>query len=700
MFDANQANDSRGVLSSLLHSQAGNVLPILAAAIIPLAGLIGGGADVARIYMTKTRLQQACDSGALAGRKVMGSDAWTTSGANSSNAQAQSYFKANFDQGLYGTKDVSATYGTVAGGKVTGSATATLPMTVMQLFNQKEKTITVNCDAALNLSNTDIMFVLDTTGSMNWCPNGDNDCDAPNRRIDGLQTAVMAFYDTLEPTVSADSALRYGFVPFSANVNVGKLLYDKDPSWFKTNAVYQSRSWETSTVDVPIAWGPATTSYGSEIVADTNASSYNTITTAVGAYPAVKLLVLSSSGCTSTSVPPDGTTSEYDTPDNSSPTVRVNATTGVKTTTYTTTRYYQKYQYRYRWTGGNNPTGNKCRLQRRTYQWETDTGVTLTQQPTTWGPSATSTVWRYEPVAFDTTTYLASIDPSSSAASTMTGQSGTTNVAVTSRWNGCMHERQTVAAASFSPIPDGALDLDLITVPSTEAEKWAPAWGAITYDRGGTAETTRAIGSSQISSQSGAPCPSAAKNLALYNVSPESGFSSADDARDAVEAYVNALTPTGNTYHDIGMIWGGRLLSPIGLFADENALTASGQPITRHLVFMTDGELAPSETVYGMYGVERMEERVVGSAGFGGSSQFNRHAARLLAACQEVRDLNITIWFVGFGTGLTDDFYTCAGDDPADPTNAKHTFAATTNAELAEKFTQIAANIAELRLEK
>jgi hypothetical protein len=43
--------------------------------------------------------------------------------------------------------------------------------------------------------------------------------------------------------------------------------------------------------------------------------------------------------------------------------------------------------------------------------------------------------------------------------------------------------------------------------------------------------------------------------------------------------------------------------------------------------------------------------------------------------------------------------YTCAGDDPSDPTTAKHTFAAGSNEELTQNFQNIAANIAELRLE-
>ena len=55
----------------LLADTAGNSLVIMAAAMFPLAGLVGGGVDMSRLYLAKARLQQACDAGALAGRKVI-----------------------------------------------------------------------------------------------------------------------------------------------------------------------------------------------------------------------------------------------------------------------------------------------------------------------------------------------------------------------------------------------------------------------------------------------------------------------------------------------------------------------------------------------------------------------------------------------------------------------------------------------------
>ena len=53
-------------LGRLRRNQAGNTLAMVAAAVIPLAGLIGGGVDMSRAYMVRARMQQACDAAALA----------------------------------------------------------------------------------------------------------------------------------------------------------------------------------------------------------------------------------------------------------------------------------------------------------------------------------------------------------------------------------------------------------------------------------------------------------------------------------------------------------------------------------------------------------------------------------------------------------------------------------------------------------
>ncbi len=63
----------RGMLARLRRDSSGNTLALIAAGLVPLLALVGGGIDMGRSYLSQTRLQQACDAGVLAARKKLGS---------------------------------------------------------------------------------------------------------------------------------------------------------------------------------------------------------------------------------------------------------------------------------------------------------------------------------------------------------------------------------------------------------------------------------------------------------------------------------------------------------------------------------------------------------------------------------------------------------------------------------------------------
>ena len=151
---------------------------------------------------------------------------------------------------------------------------------------------------------------------------------------------------------------------------------------------------------------------------------------------------------------------------------------------------------------------------------------------------------------------------------------------------------------------------------------------------------------------------------------------------------VNSLNASGNTYHDIGMIWGARFISPRGIFAGDNASAPNGDAIGRHIVFMTDGELVPNIEFYNTYGVEWWDRRVSGNAN--GTTLFNAHAERFQAACRAARRENISVWVVAFGTTLTQNLIDCATPGRA--------FSASSSSELDTQFKEIAQRIAALRL--
>src|SRR3546814_17977016 len=110
---------------------------------------------MSRIYLTKARLQHACDAGALAGRKTMGGGAWAANNNQALNA-ANGMFDANFRPGSYGSGTVMRSFSESAG-KVTGTASVPLPMAIMRIFGINSKTIEVTCDAEMRLDRKSVV---------------------------------------------------------------------------------------------------------------------------------------------------------------------------------------------------------------------------------------------------------------------------------------------------------------------------------------------------------------------------------------------------------------------------------------------------------------------------------------------------------------------------------------------------------------
>lgn len=559
-------SEDQGFLVRLARDKRGNVLVLGTAALIPLAGMVGGALDISRLYITKTRLQHACDAGALAGRKAMGAGVWTQNDSMPQTTALQ-FFDGNFGSGAYGSDTLQREYMEQAG-KVSGTASVRVPMTLMKIFNKPTETLSVSCEAEMRLPNTDVMFVLDVTGSMkDKATSTDSET-----KIEAMRSAVRCFYeivarlDTKATCVTGIPSggtgeqvqIRFGFVPYSSNVNVGKLL---SPTYFANSWEYQSRKF------VKRAWD--TWSY-------------------YGSYSA-----RSSEAC-----PPS----------------------------YTNT---PTYQYRFR----NRDGSNVCHYEGRKLL----------------------TFWNYGPTSIPLSGLKDGSgwkkDPSFQL------QIGNDGAMRKITWEGCIEERFTVSAANYLPIPGGARDLDIDLVPDQGNidTLWKPALPQVIYLRRmtGGSDYGQLDGSvvedaMNYSNSVGHSCPAQASKLVKW-----------DDATEFDE-YVDTLEPTGNTYHDIGMIWGARLMSPTGIFRADNAATDRGGSIERHLIFMTDGDAVSQACDYSAYGVAFFDQRTttdVGSAancGYvnGGRPALNAQVnSRLEGLCTAVKNMNITLWVISFGNG-------------------------------------------------
>jgi Flp pilus assembly protein TadG len=654
---AAQRSRTRRFLTELARSTSGNSMILVAAAMVPIAGMVGGGFDMGRAYLAKSKLQSACDAGALAGRRTMVGTTWNAA----STAAANAYFGVNFVVGKYGTAGLVRTFTSADGRTVTGTASVNVPTTLMKILGYNNVPVNVSCEAVMNLPNTDVMFVLDTTGSMASINPGDT-----QSRMVGMRTTIMNFYDTVELAKSVGTQVRYGFVPYSSNVNVGTLLKN---DWVVDNATYQSRepagaSTSVSTTDEYnwLGWSNIVNPY----------TVYTSVIPGEVCAPTGTHTLTGLSWAEDTTIPraPDpvtGLTIVYfkEVLTGSDFQVNVDPATGI----CTQTEYrYANSEYRHRY------------------------------EVIPAGTSTTSNSWIYRPVNYVVSGLK---DPSGyMGLGVVPAQVGSGQTTIAVNWHGCIEERATTTSTNYSlPLTTTLKDLDVDSIPNPAdpTTQWRPHLPGLVFPRQSDSNLTAAAWPTKTDLQSyelaengkKAACPGVSRKLTEYN-------STTPGKRQNLSDYLAGLMPEGLTHHDIGMIWGLRLMSPNGLFGTENATTPSGGQITRHLVLMTDGETNALVKEYDTYGLAGLDQRryTIPSGETQSASDTATNSlveGRFAAMCNVAKAKNITVWVIAFGTSLTPMLTSCA----TDPSNA---FQAGTTAALNTAFTEIAAKIANLRL--
>jgi Flp pilus assembly protein TadG len=714
----------KGFLARLRKDQSGNVIALLAAAVVPAIGIVGGAVDMSRIFIARTSLQAACDAGSLMGRRVMGNSTWTAN-SNKANTKALELFDSNYRNGYIGTTNLTRTF-TESAGTVTGEASVRVPMSLMSVFGIDDKLVAVTCEAEMRIPASDVMFVLDTTGSMN-CPEDGSSCsgygstEAPNAKIKGLRKASSCFYEALAKqnitTYSAadcgettdpvgattDVRLRFGFVPYSVNVNVGKLL---PLNYIADQWAYQSRQAVIEVAGDPDAYDA---SYGTE---STYAQS-GTATTASGTNIAWTDL-------TQNLAHTNGSTYSYLSQQNSCVTVpnETRSLTGAytylsqspTTPTYpdsSVTKTYRRidtnatYSYRYRtYKQGNK---NYCQLQYQTTNTQNTTRNFTTSTPITWAFNPAFDYWDYKKTTFNVSALKDTAN--NSWRNSLSLKLGSSGANATVSWKGCIEERKTARvndsdpSDNWDPIPADALDMDIETAPTSDPDtQWGPMLGGAIFTRysygsnwNPTASTFRTNSNALNTSLSyngvnyygnaiSETCPTQAK---LYSEMDATQFSS----------YLASLATGGNTYHDIGLLWGARLMAPEGIFKSVTSDTNAW--VERHMIFMTDGDTQADVANYSAHGVHWWDRRQNNGTSAPSDAFIEDNInARTQAICKWVRNENITLWVVAFGSGISTSAKT-ALQNCATPGRY---FEASNTAGLVAEFKKIANSISALRL--
>lgn len=237
----------------LLADNRGNTTVIMAAALIPLLMMIGSGLDMSRAYLVKSKLQAACDASSLAARRAMASSTLDQAAID----EGQKFFAFNFPPGTMEAAPVNLEIRAngVDVSTVDVTASTRIPTTIMRLFGFDTLPAKVECSADQDYVNNDIMLVLDVTGSMN-CQAGTNCQYAASAqgssRLSRLRSAAASLYRALKGARGVRT--RYGFMPYSMTVNVGR---DLQPAWLRNPAGYwqqQGGNWVLSSVDHAPDW--------------------------------------------------------------------------------------------------------------------------------------------------------------------------------------------------------------------------------------------------------------------------------------------------------------------------------------------------------------------------------------------------------------------------------------------------------------
>ncbi|MCR2833782.1 VWA domain-containing protein [Parerythrobacter lacustris] len=628
-----------GTMARLARDASGNTLALLAAAILPLLGIVGGGVDMGRAYLAESRLQQACDAGVLAARKKLGTTAVVTGSVPSDVAtMGNRFFNINYRSGIYGTDNRQFRMTLNSDFSIAGTASVDVPTTIMGVFGFEEIPVAVECEANLNFSAVDVMMVLDVTGSMRHTNPGDS-----LSRIDSMKQVIRNFHAELESSRAPGSEVRYGFVPYATNVNVGHLLKDE---WVTDEWTYQSRIEAGYSVGIEGDTYERNWTEVSGTRGDWN--DWNVSATYAATYHE------SGSGDTGGWYTCDGAqpadTLVWTEAKNGAQRVEIQASPPAVLTIQPMRGTENGRRYRTRL------KGTTCEL-----QYLDSSNYVQDFERVAAVPELIAN-WRYAPIQSDVSNWRAET-------------------------KGCVEERSTYQINDYAAVNlDKAMDLDIDTVPTPgdSDTQWRPMYPAKIYVREIAMNGTGTISTKQVVSDNEyadtgnwwfSDCPTGkAQKLAPMKT-------------DELNAYLDTLVPMGATYHDIGMIWGARLISPTGLFASENGGTSGGAR-TRHIIFLTDGQTEPYDIAYGAYGVDALDQR-----------RWSRDDTRTLAshveqrfkvACLEAKKRNITVWTIAFGTTVNQAMVDCAGTG--------RYFEASNSTELNEAFISIAKQMADLRI--
>jgi Flp pilus assembly protein TadG len=207
----------------LVRAQRGASLPMIAAGIIPMIGALGGAVDLANVYMVRSQLRDSVDSAALTGGRLYNADDRDT--------QVNNYITANLSALRTGNTLESVT---IAQGPAGSGATLTVTAKVkvktflMRVFGIETVETQASATVERRSNALELVLALDNTLSMDQL-----DADG-NVRINSLKSASRDFVGILYGGADTNPNLQISVLPYTAYVNIGKMLQDEQATTGKT----------------------------------------------------------------------------------------------------------------------------------------------------------------------------------------------------------------------------------------------------------------------------------------------------------------------------------------------------------------------------------------------------------------------------------------------------------------------------------
>jgi Flp pilus assembly protein TadG len=184
----------------LMKNSKGQVLLMVAVAMIVILGIAALAIDLGMAYGVRTKLYAATDAAAIAAARGV------SVSQDTAKAEAQDFFNANFPAGLLGAKvesfSINPVQATDGSWSVTVTATASVPTYFAKLLGD-QKTL-IGATASTTIASVDMMLVMDCSGSLGTPP--------------GTPSDLKSAADNFVKIVGSNPSNRIGLIHFAGGV--------------------------------------------------------------------------------------------------------------------------------------------------------------------------------------------------------------------------------------------------------------------------------------------------------------------------------------------------------------------------------------------------------------------------------------------------------------------------------------------------